>query len=141
VKRVFGLQLIYTCEEGKCAFAKSLVQTMAVEENDKGVARGVRCLCGRAVYLEDEGVYACRYTNVNPEHACGFYVHELDSLTYWEIKINDDEDFGWLKRYPPRCDCGERCVFKHLLKEDLMIGELVFKCKKDKCSFVDNNIF
>ncbi len=99
-----GMQFIYNCT--LCETNTSLIQI--IEKECK--SRGVRCLCRkRCVYLDDAKTYACH----DMEQMCGFYVHELDSTTVWGIRSLDSEEFGWLKRYPPKCECDELCVYKY----------------------------
>jgi hypothetical protein len=58
-------------------------------------------------------------------------------MTLWGIKSLDSEEFGWLKKYPPKCECDKLCVYKY----DSKIKELVFVCKENQCKFVDKNIY
>ena len=123
-----GMQFIYNCT--LCGCDTSLIQI--IEKENK--SRGVKCLCHkRCQYLKAVKTYACS----NMVETCRFYVHELDSMTFWGIKSLDCEEFGWLKRYPPKCECAELCVYRY----DSEIKELVFACGKNQCKFIDKNIY
>jgi hypothetical protein len=117
------LQLFYKCKNEICTYKQSVPQL----ETSR-----IRCVCRRYCTFEN-GIYSCQ----RKQRGCGTYFHELDSITFLQTNITqeelEDHAFCYLPITARKLSCGHDGIIKFKYNKQYTDGQLMLVCKTLFC--------